>query len=573
MTSIPVEIVQFSLERDAAERERLYRLLSDDEKQRAARYHFDLHRNRFVVGRASIRRILADRAGCDARDLAFELNEFGKPSLALPEAARGIDFSASSSASLGAVAVADGMALGFDVENLRPDRIVDCDSIVRNQFSGAEHEWYRQQPKSRRWRVFFEFWTCKEAYLKALGVGLSGGLDSFSIDLSTGEPEVGETGLEPEQRTRYSLRRVVLDDDYLACLNSIIIERSARILMLIKGCKPLLVSLHVFVALACNAGDVVKQDTPGSVTSKKTPVMQHQPRARDEVYRSSAYRPSGLLLDIDFEDDNLQPGQERLKNTHEMLQFKMPDGQPSAVGVNYEGGTRDDARARIVIDPEDKNNHVLNFWIKNAAVPGYRKGHTKGRIQLEFQQLNMTSLFYRYRFYLHPDIGLYRDYPRLNRWLGLATLWMGDRWRGHLLPFKISLNLYKPEGVGKPMYFAASGDLYSASIRNWYSKWYQIGDNFEVPVGEWIDVEIGYKAGNDKTGRYYLAAKRAKDKNLTTIFDLTDWTYNPYSPIAIPLTTINPIKLYSSDQIFHFIRDRGGVAQIYWDDLEAYSNW
>ena len=107
----------------------------------------------------------------------------------------------------------------------------------------------------------------------------------------------------------------------------------------------------------------------------------------------------------------------------------------------------------------------------------------------------------------------------------------------------------------------------------WKDIWVEAGSNFEVPIGEWLDIEVGYKAGNKETGRYYLAAKRASDQEFTTIFDVTNWTYHPESPEPVPITNINPMKLYSSERIVDFIRNKGGVAQLYWDDYEAYENW
>ena len=213
-----IEIVLFPLECDDSERQKLLRLLSDDEAQRAARFHFDKHRNRFIVGRARIRQILAARGNCSPGDIDFELNPYGKPSLAKPQAARGMQFNASSSDTLGAIAISNAVPLGLDIEKLQTDKGGDFDDIVASQFTGAENDWYRKHSGRGRFRVFFEFWTCKEAYLKALGIGLSGRLNSFSIDLDGAEPRVSYTELEDERQSRFCLRRLEFDDDFLACL-------------------------------------------------------------------------------------------------------------------------------------------------------------------------------------------------------------------------------------------------------------------------------------------------------------------------------------------------------------------
>lgn len=214
----PVEVVLFALDCEDDERHRLLRLLSDDERQRAAHFRFDIHRNRFIAGRARIRQILAARGNCSPAEIRFELNPYGKPSLAKPQAARGIHFNASSSDTLGAIAISKSHPLGLDIEKLKSDHAKDYDAIVASQFTLPEKDWYARHSGSARLRVFFEFWTCKEAYLKALGIGLSGKLDSFSINLEEAEPRVSDTELEEGGQSRLWLRRPGIDDDYLACL-------------------------------------------------------------------------------------------------------------------------------------------------------------------------------------------------------------------------------------------------------------------------------------------------------------------------------------------------------------------
>lgn len=223
----PIEIILFPLECDDDERRNLFRLLSDDETQRAARFRFDKHRNRFITGRATIRQILAARGNCSPGEISFELNRYGKPALAKPESTRYIQFNASSSETLGAIAISNAFPLGMDIEKVKSTNARDYDGIVKNQFTSDENNWYQNQAKPARIRVFFEFWTCKEAYLKALGIGLSGKLDSFSINLEGAEPRVSHTELEKGGQSRLSLYRLSIYDDYVACLA--LPEKASRI--------------------------------------------------------------------------------------------------------------------------------------------------------------------------------------------------------------------------------------------------------------------------------------------------------------------------------------------------------
>ena len=70
-----------------------------------------------------------------------------------------------------------------------------------------------------------------------------------------------------------------------------------------------------------------------------------------------------------------------------------------------------------------------------------------------------------------------------------------------------------------------------------------------------------------------MGVKRENEDNFTTVFDITNWTYHPDSPEVVPMTSWQPLKIYTSSKIVDFIRKNGGVTQLYFDDLEIYDNW
>lgn len=296
---------------------------------------------------------------------------------------------------------------------------------------------------------------------------------------------------------------------------------------------------------------------------------------RRAVYASSPYKPTGLLLYLDFEQGQVQPvsGQEA---RGARLNVKTPTGQSASFGITYEGGTRSDRFARIVSEPDNRDNRVLHYWIKNARVPGQKKGRYKGRIQMNLSGMNHASIFQRYRLYLHPDLDLYRRFPASNGWFTINELWMGARWKKHPFPFRLGVNIGKPEGSGKPLYFIASGDVSTGGPigkGSWRSIWSKVAGNFEVPTGQWLDIEVGYKQGDDKSGRFYMGVKREQDRQFTTLFDLTNWTYHPDSPQPVGLTDWQPLKLYTASRIIDFVRQGGGVTQMFFDNLEIYADW
>jgi hypothetical protein len=274
------------------------------------------------------------------------------------------------------------------------------------------------------------------------------------------------------------------------------------------------------------------------------------------------------VLRIDFENDQIVPG----SGTAGVQDILKVSAGP--IPILYEGGTREDRLAEIVADPENEKNQVLRTWIRNASIPSGRKGWDKGRIQLNFTSVNKTSVFERHRMYLHPDIAHYRSYPQESKWFGIATMWMGDTSKPNA--FMISVDIAKDAGVGKPLYFMVAGEKRLGGLLGqgqWQFVWNEVNRKFEVPVGVWMDVEIGYRQGDAKSGRFFMSVRPADDAQPTTIFDITNWTYHPAAAKPMPMTRWNPIKLYTSEKLVDHIRNQGGLAQIYWDDLQISASW
>lgn len=163
--------------------ERLAELLSEDEADRASRYRFDRDRRRFIVHRALVRLVIAGLINASPRRLAFELLPAGKPTI---KSEAGLEFNSSDTAELGVVAAAIGSPLGIDVEWVRSD--MDHLRVAERFFSSAERRALQAVVLQQRSKAFFLAWTRKEAYIKALGAGLSLPLNRFDVSLTPGEP-------------------------------------------------------------------------------------------------------------------------------------------------------------------------------------------------------------------------------------------------------------------------------------------------------------------------------------------------------------------------------------------------
>lgn len=161
-------------EADAAARSGI---LSDDERARADRFHDAKARIAYIGARSWLRRVLALYTPIPPLQIRFAETAFGKPFLANGGPDHPIDFNVSHSAELVIVAVTAGMAIGVDIERIRPisaELVVGC-------LAPREYASLSALAPALREESFIRCWTRKEACLKAIGVGLNGSPASFEV--------------------------------------------------------------------------------------------------------------------------------------------------------------------------------------------------------------------------------------------------------------------------------------------------------------------------------------------------------------------------------------------------------
>ncbi|MEM9222861.1 MAG: 4'-phosphopantetheinyl transferase superfamily protein [Pseudomonadota bacterium] len=186
--------------------------LSADEVARGERFVFARDRNRYRVGRARLRGILADLAGADPASLQFSYNAFGKPALVAP-GPTGLQFNLSHTAGAALLAVSATIELGIDLEAIREF----SEEMPASVFSHREQDQLRALPHQRRNHAFFNCWTRKEAFVKACGPGLSMPLDDFDVTL-TGAPRVTRIAGAANEHRRWQMRHIEGVGDDLALL-------------------------------------------------------------------------------------------------------------------------------------------------------------------------------------------------------------------------------------------------------------------------------------------------------------------------------------------------------------------
>ena len=167
------------------ELEQLTNTLSTDERVRADRFKFEEHRNRFIAARGYLRQILSSylqkpsKGKGDSRIIpTFEYSDRGKPKLPNTN----LQFNVSHSQDIALYSITKNNLIGIDIEYLRSN--VECSKIAERFFNGIEYRIINNLSQDKQARTFFQFWTMKEAYLKATGEGLGGGLETVKIELN-----------------------------------------------------------------------------------------------------------------------------------------------------------------------------------------------------------------------------------------------------------------------------------------------------------------------------------------------------------------------------------------------------
>jgi 4'-phosphopantetheinyl transferase len=158
-------------------------VLSKEELLKAGRLVRTIDRERYIRGHAALRKLLSEYIGKKAEELKFDVNAFGKPRLGT---AAQVEFNLSHSGSVAVIALCLAGRIGVDVEEMRPE-VVSSD-VAERFFSRGEVSRLRRLPLAEQVEAFFRCWTRKEAYLKAIGCGISDE-DLLTIEVSLTESE------------------------------------------------------------------------------------------------------------------------------------------------------------------------------------------------------------------------------------------------------------------------------------------------------------------------------------------------------------------------------------------------
>ena len=217
LSSDQVHVFCTCLDQPASRLQELAQTLSESEQIRAERFYFEQDRQRFTIGRGLLRTILACYLDIEPSRVQFCYGSKGKPALA-PNCGKGeIHFNLSHSQGLALYAVTSKREIGVDIEHIRP--IPEAEQIVKRFFSVRENAVFLALPPSQKQEAFFNCWTRKEAYLKAIGDGLARPLDQIEVTLTPGEvAKLLSIADEPRAAASWSLQQLTPASSYVAAL-------------------------------------------------------------------------------------------------------------------------------------------------------------------------------------------------------------------------------------------------------------------------------------------------------------------------------------------------------------------
>jgi 4'-phosphopantetheinyl transferase len=160
--------------------------LSHDELERAARYALEKPRQQFIAARGILRELLGRYLDIPPGEVHFQYTPRGKPLLAIERPGHELQFNLAHSEGRALLAFALRQHVGVDLEKIRT--VPDAEAMAARYFTPEEAAEIRTGHGDEQSRRFFNCWTRKEAYLKALGEGFAIPPDSFQVSLLPGEP-------------------------------------------------------------------------------------------------------------------------------------------------------------------------------------------------------------------------------------------------------------------------------------------------------------------------------------------------------------------------------------------------
>lgn len=180
-----LHVYDMGLDTASADIEALRTHLSSRERAQAERFATPMLSRKYVLSHAGMRWVLAQYLGQSPSNVEYVFGQNGKPALA-PSHATSLKFNLSHSGDKCLMAVSSTACVGIDVERVR--HLEDWQAIAQRFFSVREESRLSALPRNLVEQAFFATWARKEAYIKALGLGLALDLSAFEVEVDPRAP-------------------------------------------------------------------------------------------------------------------------------------------------------------------------------------------------------------------------------------------------------------------------------------------------------------------------------------------------------------------------------------------------
>jgi len=208
-----IHIYRSSLESSSELLKQYESLLSPDEFQKAYRYKFEKDRDHFITGRAFLRNILAKYLNQSPDKIIFSYSDKGKPFIRHSN----LKFNLAHSEGKAVFAFAEKAEVGIDIEYMR--ELPDALQIAKRFFSEEEVNEILKVRDDEIRSAFFNCWTRKEAFIKAVDEGLSYPLKDFTVTLIPGvNPEIKWIKDKVDEVKEWKLVNIQTDENYISSL-------------------------------------------------------------------------------------------------------------------------------------------------------------------------------------------------------------------------------------------------------------------------------------------------------------------------------------------------------------------
>jgi len=193
-----------------------YSILSDSEQKKVDKYKFELLRNRQIISMGLLRVLIANYRNFRPNEINFYYNEFGKPFISPDSDGNNLSFNSSHSNNIAVFVFSRNREVGIDVEKVK--EMKDMEGVVDLCFSESEKKWFSKLSSDKKEEIFYKVWAGKEAYIKAIGKGLSFSPNRISLDRRNDDELFIKEINGDEGFSRWKLITFKPHPDFISCI-------------------------------------------------------------------------------------------------------------------------------------------------------------------------------------------------------------------------------------------------------------------------------------------------------------------------------------------------------------------